>query len=724
MDRYQDLLQEIETAKAGDSDRLPQLWETLSREFPDRTDGFIGAALHAQNMGDRDKAAQLWQRFRLAFPDQPTSYLFDAIFRRDNGDLAGAEQIMAEAVDRFPLLPLVGQEYAGLASRRGDDAAASTRMGAQYARLRQAADQCRDAGNRALHENLLQMIMQYFPGDEESGFEYVRLASGLDDLYQRWCKLPRGTSRVEYYQIAWQIAVAEIRSGRNQPLPLVYDALMSEPIGEGERAFPYFIREWIVKLAVDESLAQALLANFERHVADDHPLNTTGEMVVLALRLPHPSLNWQDLVYRYMIDEDFWRLCTLYKHHDNLADIPAAVQKLMDAGGLAQLTPKQIFNLTILVRCAKPEMQDYFVAEVLKLHPAPDSITEPLGVLAQAQKARRNLPTQVETPKRLRIALLIPGQMRTYQQTFPTWKALGLEDHDVDVFVHTWKVVGPKIPIIGHSHRVLRKHFSGTYERVFGQLGEAVMNERYPHFFQYFVNENNLVTEESLCRYFDTEHVVVQDDTDGKFNDMTLPYKIYYKVQSCFELVEQSGKQYDLIIRSRADLAMEGLAKLDWDNIYQRVKRERLILTGGGPDYLCPAMGHKIGDLFAIGDYECMSYYCKSLDSAHRVFAEGYYGCPTFMAGHVNFCYEMLRNGIRINDMCLLGLIRMSLQDFILEGDELRDLLRLDIGSGSRDVYDTMLLDAVTRDEDEAHPDSEPNCYQAAKVAVDETVSV
>ena len=724
MDRYQELLQTIETAKVEDVDRLPQLWEQLCHEFPDHTEGFVGAAMHAQNVGDHSKASDYWLRLRQSFPDQPTGYLFDAIFRRDTGDLDQAEQIMAEAVARFPLIPMVGQAYASLASLRGDEAGAVTRLGEQYARLRHAADQCRDAGNRFMLEKLLLLIMQNFPGVEDAGYEYVRLASGLDDLYQRWCQLPKGTARLDYYQIAWQIAVAEIRSGRNQPLPLVYDALMSEPLGEGERSFPYFLREWIVRLTVDETLAGALKANFEHHVADDHPLNATGEMVVLALRLHHPSLKWHDLVYRYMIDEDFWRLCTLFKNLGNLSDIPAAVRKLMDDGGLAQLTPKQVYNLAILARCADPELGEFFIAEALKNHPKTESVTEPLGVLTGAYRSRQNLPVHVETPKRLRIALLIPGQMRSYQQTFPAWKALGLDDHDLDVFVHTWSVVGRKIPILGHSDRVFRKHFSAAYERVYGQLGEAAMNERYPHFFQFFVNDNNLVTEESLRQYFGTEHVVVQDDRNGNFDDMTLPHKIYYKVQSCFNLVEESGKQYDLIIRSRADLALEVLTTLDWNHIYQRIKRERLVLTGGGPDYLCPAMGHKIGDLFAIGDYECMSIYCKSLDSAYRVYAEGSYGCPTFMAGHVNFCYEMFRNGIRINDVDVLGMIRMTLQDIILEGDTLRQLLEQDMGPDPRDGFDAILLDAIAQDERDAYPAQDLNCYQAGKAEGNNEASV
>ena len=57
--------------------------------------------------------------------------------------------------------------------------------------------------------------------------------------------------------------------------------------------------------------------------------------------------------------------------------------------------------------------------------------------------ARPGAPAIIaERSRPLRVALCVSGQLRGYKEAFPSWPSLGLDDHQVTTFVHTWQSVG------------------------------------------------------------------------------------------------------------------------------------------------------------------------------------------------------------------------------------------------------------------------------------------
>ena len=133
----------------------------------------------------RCHAADAEHRFELLrerFPDQTFGYVAAARMRRDDGRLTDAEAMFGAAVDRFPkdLGALI--DWADLALRRRDWAAATVRCALMRERFpdiagyRLGARAAREIGDDEVAETLLAEAMQRFPEDIGAAGEHALLA--------------------------------------------------------------------------------------------------------------------------------------------------------------------------------------------------------------------------------------------------------------------------------------------------------------------------------------------------------------------------------------------------------------------------------------------------------------------------------------------------------------------------------------------------------------------
>jgi len=709
MDYFQELQRQIDGANKEDKDLISGLWAKMQTEFPDRPDGFIGGALYAQACKEFGKALVLWSQMRDCFPYHPSGYLGQALVYCDLGDFEQAEAILAETVERFPLLAPAGLEYARIAGLRGDSAEGNRRVLSQYHRLMAGADHCRQSGNQLLLESVLGQVVSFFTHDIASAVEYAGLAGSSAELRRRWCAIPAGNAPEAYYEMAWQIIVNQTRAG-GEGIPLqTVAALLSQPWGRaGDKIVPKFLHEWFVLLEGQPDLAKAIAQWFEVFLSEGQALNRLSALVVLCMGIEVPGVDRLVLLANHIFDEELERLSLIFSTMSkerlpgkrNLPFLPGLIEAVLQSSALDRISPRIIYNWALLLLCVDQLQSEKLIEAAVTANPPQPDLREPLGVLGQAFRERQKLTMPAEARARLKIALCIAGQLRDYRSAFPSWDCLGLEAHDTDSFVHTWVDVGSKPPVPAHADRIFKPHFAKAYQKAFAHYEQAIYS-RFPGIFIHFMGNNRgRVDEDVVRRFYNAKQVVVEDEAEDRFAGMGTPHKMYYKIQSSFDLAKQEGTPYDLVIRIRTDLNFRKLSAIDWHEIYRRCHSERLVFNLGNPNFMTYNMGLKIGDVFAVGNLPCMELYSYSAQAAQVAFANQYYGCPRYIAGHVNFAYELFVHGIRVESMH--PLLDFTFSDAKLEGEELLAILLSDMGGAPRDAFDRMLIEACYADQRES----------------------
>lgn len=637
---------------------------------------------------------RVWAQLREEFPDHPAGYLGGGVELREAGELAEAEALIIEAVLRFPLLAVAGLEHANLAFVAGDPDLAATRRQEQHQRLRAAAELSRQANNAILRAASLEQLARYFPDDVAAAVEYAALAEDAEERYRRWNAIPRGSDNADYYLMAWELAFGAARDGRDIAAPLL-DALLDEPFAAAGRAAPVYLKPWFLEDETGSAAAARFRERMAAHLAEGRPLSPGGELAVLCLQLDLPGVDPLTLLARHALDDSAERINLIFGARRNLLLAPGLAEMLIQAGALDRVSPAALYNLAVVLKCADAAQYQRWLAAAVESNPVEERPSEALGILGNAHRSRRVLCRVPARKERLKIALCISGQLREFRRAMPTWESLGLHRHDVDTFVHTWAAVGRKLPVPMHASRIFRPRFADVYQQAWVRWG-GDMGARFPGLLNFFFADADLVGEDTVRDFFGARQVVVEDDRYGDFVGWGTPMKMYYKVQSAWMLAANSGERYDLVIRSRADLGMNPRETVDWERIHHRAHAERMLFTGGGPDFLTPVMGHKIGDLFAIGSPECMEKYSTAHAGAYQALANGYYACPQVIGGHINFAYQTMVHGILTEDIGVpLGL---SLVDCVLEGALLEEVLLRDMGGAPRDDLDAAMLEACRAD--------------------------
>lgn len=153
----------------------------------------------------------------------------------------------------------------------------------------------------------------------------------------------------------------------------------------------------------------------------------------------------------------------------------------------------------------------------------------------------------------MKIAVCFSGHMRNYEDTFPTWKRFLLDIHDCDVFIHTWSNRGMFTPKDG----VITK-----YDEV-GTVSETDNSVDFGHV-QNLLKPVKFVSEayssvkpmisEKAKKYYEWRDSIKGWEYTRPHDYISFSYKIW----ACNELTKQTNVKYDLVIRARTDLKMNG----------------------------------------------------------------------------------------------------------------------------------------------------------------------
>ena len=204
----------------------------------------------------------------------------------------------------------------------------------------------------------------------------------------------------------------------------------------------------------------------------------------------------------------------------------------------------------------------------------------------------------------MKVALLLTGHMRCWQQVFPNTKQHLLDKYNPDIFIHTWdseaywdphsqKGVtegGPKLDV-----EAIRETYNPVHMVV----------DHYENFEQNF---------EERAKQFTTFYHVPK-------NQISMWYKVGRGMTMIEDYMMFSGVTYDLIIRLRPDLVFnEPLPDFDMNKFYTLGYRNH--------------MGQGTSDMIQVGNFFTMSLFCKVLYHLPHLYKETGLLCPHVISQH------------------------------------------------------------------------------------------
>lgn len=671
-------------------------------------------------------------RMRDQVPQWEGGYRFGVIAAQGLGDDVEAERLLAEATARFPEIPVFAISFAMAAKTRGDRGEAASRWDAVRLRFPDhppaylgLIDCLREAGEIGRARALLAETVARFPSHSavaalEASFalQFVLEAEDKAEQGRRWAALPpRARTLSGFYQLTAIVLHNHDRERDGALAEACVDALMTQPIGPADRHSPVIITETLKWRWIDPAQAAAIHRHVVARMAANPDWTPTEELYALCFDLELPPAVRSRLTAKWLLDDSHQRFSHVFgspKHgmSKQTADlVPGFVELLLELGAVSALTPERMYRIATILYCTSPEVFDRFIAAALLGQPDDLPPTDVLGVFARIRRARLALvptppaPAAKPAPRRLKIALCVSGQLRGYQGAFPTWAKLGLDAHDVDTYVHTWSIIGRRFPEPLQAHRVLGGHLLEAYRKACFAVGVDVVAERYPSFSDFFDGEDT-VTEAELRRFYGTDAVVVEDDRGNPHRAIHNVVKMHYKIEHCVSLAARSGKPYDLYIRIRPDLLVEGEGAIDWAGIHHRSVSEGMVFADFGPcvsggvtvwrfeDEVIPLM---VGDLFAVGAPRAMIRYASCYSKNREVITQSHHGVPSDYVPHTTLAFLLMLQGVHVAG--IEGVRLDSVREPEPVGTEvIYRLLRRDIGDTPRDETDALLLRACEAD--------------------------
>lgn len=309
-----------------------------------------------------------------------------------------------------------------------------------------------------------------------------------------------------------------------------------------------------------------------------------------------------------------------------------------------------------------------------------------LDAIASRFAARREVDNaNMPRKKKLRIALCVSGQMRGYEEAHKTWASLGLDKHDTDVYVHTWRAIGrryPNVDVVGAVERVFEdSKFVEEFLHTGRRQGIEYLEEQYPQLFKKITADSHVDVADLKKLYGKEATIVVEDE--ASYPDFTNQDKMHYKIYKAYELALQSGKQYDLIIRIRPDkMVKPEHTNPGWNDILAQSYKKGIIFTES-PAGLREDI--TVGDQFAAGTPELMNAYSNTWISAHD---SNLFGMPKQMTGHSTLAYVLLYSGIKTK-ICPGIRFSLPVDANKIDNDQLKSVIMADLKKRKGNLTET-----------------------------------
>lgn len=391
----------------------------------------------------------------------------------------------------------------------------------------------------------------------------------------------------------------------------------------------------------------------------------------------------------------------------NVALLQALARRVLhEPAGLA-LAPAAWFNLLVLGYAAFEPPLFEALLQRLRAGVGRDALSRQLQDIAGRFRPGPVPPVQAAprqpAARPLRVALCLSGQLRGWRHALPTWSALALDGHDVDVYVHTWRRVGMRVPDPAVVRSMARVFGPGAFAEAFLQAarrhGMAALAQAYPALLA-ALQTGETVDEPVLraalqARFGGRVHIVVEDDDAPAFAGWSNQDRMHYKLWAAHRLARDRGVDYDLMLRLRPDKTLAaGPAGPDWPALVAHSRAHGTLFCEAP---LGLREGLVMGDQFAAGAPEVMDAYAAAWTLTPQARREHWPGFPTRFVGHGSLAWTCLWQGLRPQRLPGPEFGPIA-EDQPLRGATLRTLLAADMPQGPRDARDRALCAALEVD--------------------------
>jgi hypothetical protein len=392
-----------------------------------------------------------------------------------------------------------------------------------------------------------------------------------------------------------------------------------------------------------------------------------------------------------------------------LRDLDEVIGRLLVAGlayetaiAPARLPVPELLEMLRLAAAESPDGFETLLRRVRALPRSPEPDESSAQGTLNAAVARFRLPEDMPAPpyvtqrdRKLRIALCVSGQLRGYRQAYLSWRAAGLDAHEVVTVVHAWRRIGrPRLDSPGFiGGGVLPPDLEAPYDRAcraFG--GVAGIAAQYPSLHA-LLDAADQADPLEVEAFYDAAQVVLEDDGAAPFRDYSNQEKMFYKLAAAQQLATRRFGSFDLCIRIRPDKEILTNGTVDWHHAAYQSRRRRALYNDSGIHYVMSGLG--VGDQFAFGAPELMNEYAGVWQASRDPAKPKAFGAPGQITGHSSLAHHLFLRGIRIEILANIWGGRLYDAEPIDPAD-IAAALRADIGPTPRDAVDAEFLSALS----------------------------
>ena len=690
-----------------------------------RFDEFLSGINLAVAASDWAELRRICAEMRHDFPSVEEGYRFGIIACSGLSDFNGMDSLLLGAMQLFQAEPIYAYNFALSIEQRGDLAEARFRwevVSRTYKSFPFAESWLRDFAARHpsqfpdLHPSSREA---YEPGAFATQALYESLkrisVESYSELPSLWWRLDRANVNPSLLKVGSSILrycdFGEIALVRDVVAVLLRQAVRPE-IDE----LPHLV-EVILDSKLRGTDKAGILITILHELVDDKAISDVAGICALAFEIPLEPHNVLSLVTRWLLAPGYWRFSLIFGNNNHLdvktrkatGLIAPLVDLLIKSSAISNLSHEQLYRIACVLYCADRHTFIRLVNHCSALsglcasNPNSvfgDRLFSAVVVLAKSQ-SQTGPGLLTNRNRRLKIALCVSGQLRGFRHAVRSWGLLGTQGHDVDTYVHTWKVIGRRFPDAGQAHRVFAGNFLTVYKKVYFQLSRTGIQTLYPHFSRLFAGHEEVELDDLRTTY-KTENIVIEDDRSPEFERLDTVMKMHHKIERCFALIAESGNKYDLILRIRPDLLVEGKAPLDLQALHLKSEQNRIIFANFPPVIsagivswrLGACLPMMIGDLFALGAPASMNSYGSAYTDNILAIQGGTFGIPNGFLAHTSLALLLMRAGIFVDNVPGLRMVDFC-EPNPIPATVLRQALQNDISARELNSFDSALLAAL-----------------------------
>ena len=205
----------------------------------------------------------------------------------------------------------------------------------------------------------------------------------------------------------------------------------------------------------------------------------------------------------------------------------------------------------------------------------------------------------------MKVAVILTGHCRSYEQTFENLKQYVLDRYDCDLYFNTWDVNEPSA----------ERQVNATFSLPKKPVEQSAVIEKYT---PYLKNYNFESWESYTNNRFPNISFIDREGDVFKVNERAIYHGTYWverlrdqwwMVQRGWNLI-QNPNQYDVIFRFRFDLLLQNI----------QFKKAKLVVPKSEVEFY--KIGTHWSDHFAYGEPDSMEKYCNMFNHIEQLYKD------------------------------------------------------------------------------------------------------